>query len=80
MLDLEKEIDEDNILQAMISAIKSNNNVISHDLQQYLFKKYCKRANLDYCQPAMCPFRSMNNCDCTNLKNYILKEYNLKLI
>jgi hypothetical protein len=78
MLDAHKEIMEDPKLQALIDEIKNRDNVLSHELSTYLFKKYCKRDQLEYCQPAMCPFRSMNTCDCTNLKNYILKAFNMK--
>lgn len=80
LFDALKEILEDVKLQTMIAGIKNNDNILSRELSDYLFKKYCKRKNLEYCQPAMCPFRAVDNCDCTNLKNYILKEFNMRML
>jgi hypothetical protein len=80
MLNAQEEIAHDRQLHISIKDIKNSNNVFSADLSSYLFNKYCKRKNLQYCQPAMCPFKTMDNCDCTDLRTSIAKDYNIKFL
>jgi len=80
MVNTQEEVAQDIQLQVLIKDIKNSNNVFSAELGTYLFKKYCKRQNLQYCQPAMCPFKTTNNCDCTNLRANIAKDYDIKVL
>jgi hypothetical protein len=80
MLETLEEVAQDIQLQLLIKNIKNSNNVLSPELSNYLFKKYCKRKKLQYCQPAMCPFKTTDNCACTDMRAYIAKVYDIKIL
>lgn len=85
MINVKELIENDQELIEILENVNDNKPYVEiksmiENLNDHIFKNHCMKAYLESCEPELCTFRILNNCDYIKFIKTLYKEHKIDII